>query len=456
MDRFGLGHWERRAFERLIEQPSVSIPGGRDTPADLDKMQIAKMQIIEGLLGDSRDQRKMGMTVERWNVREVEGGTEGTKFLYNLVVHKGTRKGARFTVMVPAHIDTVRPDQAWVDAHELTYREASRGNLQGLGVYDMQAAVLNNISLARTLQVPEGMSVYFVFTVNEESSSNGAQTLVDHWPDWNAVDLVLSSEIGSRQYPTDANRLRYITARCGVAKFDGDITLDAGGHAAVDWCRTPLSNYRGLMNRLLRQYASPIADGGLAQEHPLLGKQKLKEWRGMTDSSVGANNASVFHFGHWVRLVPPSTIDSTLTQHTGAFERISEQMRCTERGVRMRLTKNLTRPSYEPFHIPDEHPAVQAVHQGLAAFVGQYAAPGTPLAKLEPRAVGAKEWADENIYAARGKPVISVPYEGGDAHRSTEWVSEASIAQVREALRFLLTNERNQWLAGFAATGKTW
>jgi hypothetical protein len=449
MDRFSPTAWDEWAFEKLVNQPSISIPDGNQPIAQLDAQQIQKMELIEGLLGDPRELRRMGITVQHLKVKDPEPGSE--KFLYNLIVHKGTQKDARFTVMLPAHVDTVRPDTSWMNPHTVVTDTEKPHIRKGLGVYDMQAAVLNNIHLARTLRVPEGMGVFFVFTVNEESSSNGALTLTQEWEQWPQVDMVLSSEIGSRQFSPERNRLRYITSRCGVAKIDGDVSLQSGGHAAVDWSRTPLHTYRAMMAPLTKQYRKPPEEGGLQREHPLLGKEGLKEWRGMSDSSVGANNASHFTFGHWIRLVPPSSIESTLKQHRGCLEEIGQRLQWQRRGISVLLSRNTTRPSYEPFQMAEDHPVTQAVHDGLLSFLETYAPPGTEDKALRPKAVGAKEWADENIYA-QTKPVISIPYEGGDAHRSTEWASMHSVVQIREAVRHLLLGQ----LAGFAKSGKTW
>ena len=60
---------------------------------------------------------------------------------------------------------------------------------RGLAVWDMGAALLNSIALAVDTVIPEGLQVYWVFTVDEEYNSAGAIKLMDEWPEWPYVDL---------------------------------------------------------------------------------------------------------------------------------------------------------------------------------------------------------------------------------------------------------------------------
>jgi acetylornithine deacetylase/succinyl-diaminopimelate desuccinylase-like protein len=116
--------------------------------------------------------------------------------------------------MIPAHVDTV------IDKKPRLELRTQGDKWEGLGVYDMGAAVLNGIALAVETKVPDGMEVHFVFTPDEEMHSRGARQLMQKWVRWPEIDCVLSSEIGPiPPLKSGDKHMRLITGRSGRQKF---------------------------------------------------------------------------------------------------------------------------------------------------------------------------------------------------------------------------------------------
>ncbi len=372
------------------------------------------------------------------------------KHRYNLIVGKGSGREARYTIMIPAHIDTVKP----ADPSLLELRTDSRypDRKRGLGVWDMGAAVLNNIALAVETMVPEGMQVYFVFTVDEEEDSAGAFKLIKQWSEWKYVDLVLSSEIGPLSVvPRDEDTaMRYILARRGRLKMEGSISLekDVQAHGALDGAANACEAYSDWSYYARRAFRKGLSSKPpLQREHPLLGKEQISLGSVVSDKPEGYFNPNRVDFQYFIQLVPPGTLDSSLEAQKKVFENLSNLANWAKDGIRYTLGYLSTETSYDPYSMPVDahgkpllHPAVKVVQDVLRSVSG-----------IEPVPAGAVSVADETLYAAAmlkelpgntfqntNKGVITIPIVGNRAHNRKEWVSWSDTARVRHAIKMLI------------------
>lgn len=458
-------------FALLTEQESHSIDG-----------QIMKMMLIEQMIRGRYEKASRAVELALRNE-----GLEGTAFVnalnerhqkirihrmdlgdgrFNLVVEKGdgddedVMDPSIYRVMIPAHIDTVKSDARM----ELEQDMRNIDRLRGLGVYDMGAAVLNNIALAVETKVPKGIKTYFVFTVDEEEDSDGARHLINQWDVWPHIDCVLSSEIGPvPPLPDGDPRPRIVTARTGRAKFIGNVSVDprSQGHGAMDNLPDAGDALRNLMNRLEDRFYNGYADPttsekepGQARTHPLLGKEALKYGEyGAKKTRSGYMLTGEGKFDFSIKMVPPSTMQEYVSLVRRWAKGIAKRDKWHNYGISYNVTQTPNLSSYAPYDIPEDHVIVSMVREKLEALSGATA-----------EIVGAPSVADENDYAedmlahiihgplppegrvqqsfaGADKGVVTILINGDHAHHPDEWVSKDSIMRTREGIRHLLEDE---------------
>lgn len=485
-------------FARLTAQESHSIEG-----------QIAAMELVEEMISRRQTERVRTVTEElrATGLRDEALHTAVTERVQPIAVHrmdlsegidrpgpegKGVRKISRWNlvvekgdgdeddpqilrVMIPAHVDTVRSGART----ELDLDMVHPDRLEGLGVYDMGAGVLNNIALATSVNVPKGMKVFFVFTVDEEENSIGARRLMERQlREWPMMDIVLSSEIGP--VPPLANgdqRMRLITDRAGRLKMFGDISIAPGsqGHGA----EASVANASEAMHDVIQRMKARMFEGfedesAFSETHSRLPPERFEHgdvhaWR-EPGETTGYTNQNRANFDFSARIVPVSRKkklaevvgsgrvlpDDPLTQYEMFFERvmrgIGKRGQWEKYGLSGRLFRNPTRASYAPYEMPLDHPLVKIASATLERISG-----------VAPDIVGAPSVADENDYAYDmlqrrrnralqvGQPatslttfegtnrgVITIPPNGDKAHNPDEWVSKLDIMRTRDAIRSLI------------------
>jgi acetylornithine deacetylase/succinyl-diaminopimelate desuccinylase-like protein len=443
---YRMSNVDLRNFERLTEQESHSVEG-----------QIAKMDLIEQMLREGEDSLRRSVVNE---IRQATGASGGELAAaigermqtmhvsrmqlgdgrYNLIVEKGdedpeNEDSTIYRVMIPAHVDTVKSGAPTQFIHEPMHPDRVRG----LGVYDMAAGVLNNIDLAVNARVPKGMKVYFVFTVDEEKNSIGARELIKQWDVWPLINSVVSSEIGPVDVAEEGDHaMRLITARAGRVKMIGDITVDHRhqGHGSERKMPNASKAKRHLQNaidtRFYDGYRSSDGSGEFEpaqqREHPLLGQEEIEDgadasW--MTREGYFPTDRAQFELA--VRMVSPSTREEYAQAITRWAKGIAKKGEWKKWGINHTIGQNPNLASYSPYELPADHPLVRVASETIQKVTG-----------LLPKIVGAPSVADECDYAEAGKPVITIPPNGDEAHHPDEWVSMSSTMRIREVIKRLI------------------
>jgi acetylornithine deacetylase/succinyl-diaminopimelate desuccinylase-like protein len=431
LSKYHLGEWSRTALDRLVRTPSVAPQQVRE-----------KMALVKKLIGKEAFE---GRIEDFW-----EDEPEGVPYL---ICQLGRRENADFTLFIPSHIDTVKPDPDWASPYQLTANPRDNDRLEGLGGYDEQSSVLNGIRLLREAPVPEGLCVYVAFVGDEEYRSHAARHIISHWPHFQSVDAVLSSEIGPLKVPEGDDVMRIILGRRGILKTRLHAKLVKGaGHGARPGMP---SAYHELAQvyRLFNPDALDPLPADLAccaphlRHHPLLhGAEGATSgplgYEEVFAADVGATSEGLIRpqeakANHKTLLVPPSTIASALRTQADALERLGGLRDWQARGIRVTLSQRTDSTSYSPFQVDPKHPFVGVVSNAIER-----------VSHAPPVLAYGHSNADENLYAMEGgKPTLSVPIKGGGAHSPQEWVSASDIARNFIVFRFLIEQALDRWTA---------
>lgn len=362
----------------------------------------------------------------------------------NVNTEGAVRKKPQYSVLVPAHLDTV-------DGNELQL--VQRGDRwEGLGVYDMGAAVLNSIDLAVDVRVPRGMKVYFVFVPDEEINSLGARLLISSWDRFHEIDCVASSEIGPLPpYRGDDKHMRLIAARMGREKMQCNVTISPKyqGHGAQRGTPNATQARTELMWTLFDRFnhgVHSVVDPSkheppVQRQHQFLG---VEEFEFGTDSSVKRDGYYKPHTADAdfsITTVPPRMSGEMVAAMQAIADGVAKSGKWKQYGINLQLGRNPHLASYEPYDMSPGHRLVQIASQVLRQVSG-----------VDPELVGAPSVADECDYAAAmrrhlgirsfdsapTKGIIGFPINGGMEHLPGEWVSLLDIARVRFALKMFL------------------
>lgn len=446
-------------FRRLIAQES-STPDGQKKVMDLieelflerrskrrDAIRI-RLTAMGGLTEQEVDQsisyQMSQVSVERFHLGDEHGR-------HNLILGKGSGDEAKCTIMIPAHVDSFGAISK--ELLQLKNDEFDADRKRGRKTWDMGAAILNSIAGAAEFDVPEGMQVYWVFTVDEERNSLGARKLFpkpeegwEGWEGWKRVDLVLSSEIGelTRRPAPDDRAMRYITARRGRLKMIGSIDVMNKGHGANPEtpCATEAENEAKYLLR--HSFYKDVGFGKPPKKtHPLLIEEKFETRDVRSDEPEGDTQNRSVTFKISQRLVPPSTLESALEEQKRIFEAIAAKGEWARWNIQHSLKRDPRKTSYEPYEMPEENTAVEIAKNIMRDVSG-----------AEPVPAGAWSASDECLYFAEllkrtsggtfvgtNKGVVNIPIIGNHAHSPEEWVSWRDAARVRTVIRMLIEHE---------------
>lgn len=490
-------------FDALVSQEGFTIDG-----------QVKRLKMIEPMIRQRMElrekERRRALAAKHQDEREIDRiirqEFQYPRFEYinvrdrvaAVVVEKSglpIRTRAAYTVMLPAHVDTIVPTWSSYDpAEQHAEPDPRTGRISGLGVWDEGQAVANAISVMADLQVPDGMRVYGVFVRGEETPrSLGANALISQWAGMEEVDLVLSSEIGPIPFadmPSEGDRaMRYVTARPGRARLFAKfkVTEESTGHGSIPGLPNAQAERDRFQVWMEDVFTGADAHGfdygndpggakrmSLAVSHPLLGDERIDagySWRhgegtfshderlamaGDPDDVHGDKQGmdvdyvlpQEVHSKFYVRLVPPSDLSSMLEDVKSVHAHIGRIRRWAERGIMSKVELFEGEQSYAPFAMPpkERNGAVRVVHDILTKVAGAEAVP-----------VRGDSVADENLYAAElrahqdlsiddpggdfvdtNMAVLSIPPIGSHAHNPNEFVSAHDMARVRHALMRLL------------------
>ncbi len=436
-------------FARLTEQESHSIEGQIAKMTMIEQMIRRRHEAEEDKVRDNLSAAYQGAALEE----QVEKRCQPIHIFrmplgdgrFNLIVEKGVEEDSFdpeaniFRVMIPAHIDTVN------SAAPLKLTRQT-GSLYGKGAYDMGAAVLNNIALAASLEVPEGMRVYIVFTVDEEEDSRGIRHLIKEWEVFPHISAVISSEIGPVEPCLEGQErcLSLIRSRAGRAKFACHITIDPDhfGHGARRGKANATKAKRLMQNRLYDRFEQGFeGEPPAAVLHPLFGSDAIEELEDAsrkTQAGYGNPDQSEFKFN--IKLVPtPEASSSPRVQSIGHDLKhwasgIAKREQWKAHHINHTLVPNDDESSYEPFEVPADHPQVLLLKTMIERVTGMQ-----PLDQFGESTADECDMA-EALFKARGAEaaVLTVPPRGDGAHGPREHVEEASILETRQVIRLLI------------------
>lgn len=429
LSKYHLGEWSRTTLDRLVRTPSFAPQQVRE-----------KMALVKKLIGKEAFEERID---DYW-----EDDPEGVPYL---ICQLGRRENADFTLFVPSHIDTVKPDPDWAMPHQLGASSLASDRLEGLGAYDEQSSVLNGIRILREVQVPDGMCVFVAFVGDEEYRSHAARHIIGNWPHFQSVDAVLSSEIGPLKVPEGDDVMRVILGRRGILKTRLHAKLVKGaGHGARPAMPSAYHELAQVYRFFNPDQLDPLppelrACAPHLRHHPVLFGAEGPEPGPLGYEEVFAADVSAGSEGlirpqeakanYKTLLVPPSTIASALRAQAEALERLHVVRQWQSRGIRVTLNKRTDSTSYSPFQVDPAHPFVGVVSHGIERV--SHEAPVMAYGDSN---------ADENLYAMEGgKPTLSVPIKGGGAHSPQEWVSASDIGRNFIVFRFLIEQALDRW-----------
>lgn len=329
---------------------------------------------------------------ERWNVyARIPGATD------------------KPALMVSAHTDTVFPMET-----DLTTRvDADSGFLYGPAIGDNSAGVAGLLALAEILPTlePPPVDVWLVANTGEEGLGDlrGMRGAVDR----------LEEKIGACIVIEGMGLGRIVHRGLGSRRFRISVTAP-GGHSWSDFGAASAVH-------VLAQMAAEIASIQVpASPRTTLNVGKL----------VGGTSVNTIAAEAWLELdlrsEEPRALQWLIDQTLQIVQRYRGEP-YQQRGVDVQLETIGDRPTGE---IPADHPLVQAAHQALI-HSGTRASKKLRISST-----------DANIPLSRGIPAVCVGVtEGGDAHRTSEWIVPALLPRGTKHL-LLLSWWSTLWLSG--------
>lgn len=468
MDIPPLDKMDHRHFEALTAQESFSIDGQRKKMEMIEKMiwerwkvgwQRVRTELMERELRGELLREELDRRVQMISVSRLPLG-DGR---FNLIVEKRGRRTSRekkpLSIMVPAHVDTVNASEHLL---ELRTDVADADRYTGRGVYDMGAGVLNAMYLAAEVDVPDDMTAYFIFTVDEEKDSKGVKALIQEWKAWQDIDIVISNEIGPDETKRPPTGRVIHTGRRGRGKWLGTIDVHKRGHQAKRGVPNSSEALIEVLGKVKQRFyeGKLSADPGQVVErieppiqlkHDLLEEEILEfgELKSMKPFP-GYVPPSAAGFDLSAQLVPGSDrdeegrpitrVEAVYRQIKKVFQEIAKAGKWEDFQIDWTFIRNLTETSYEPYAMPANHPVsriVREIYERVAnVMVSETGA--TSVADECELAESMLERLPNNTFEGNIAGVISLPTEGGEAHNDDEWVSKRSIAEVRHIMRLLI------------------
>jgi acetylornithine deacetylase len=319
------------------------------------------------------------------------------------VVAEARAPGARETLLVASHLDTVPVDGMEIDPFDPRLEDE---RLFGRGACDTKGGMAALVdALERVLARGRlRRNVIVVGEADEELASTGVRDVLSHLgtrrPDWALV--------------TEPTALRLVTAHKGIAL----VRLAAHGRAGHS------SNPSAARNAIVALARATLALEELAAElaarkHARLGPPTLSV--GVVAGGVAPN---VVPAEAWLvmdrRVLPGESVAQLRAEIEAAL---------SERGVERVSVESCTLEK-GPLATPDDHPAVRACAAALAAA-------GLP---AEPAAMAFAT--DAGIFAERGIPCVVVgPGSVEQAHTAREFVEIRQVEEMADFFVRLLEND---------------
>jgi len=299
------------------------------------------------------------------------------------------------------HMDTVEPDQLWVqNPYKVTIKQ---GIAKGLGVTDMKGGIAVILLVAKYAS-ENNLAIKLAFGVDEEQFSEGSFILTKN-SFFDDVCIIISAESGqvinkNQPFAVNYGRMGRIVLQCEIQGLTA--------HAA----RSDLAiNAIFKAGRLLQ-----LIQNLKFKSHPQLGKTEILpfEIKGLTNSfSIPEQTEVKFNV-----LTTPGTSGKTV------LAKIKSVAKKNNIKVLLNLMSRPT-PYMESYQVDLDHPLIIK----MGKLFQQH--------KVTP--VYARSVADENRFANDlNIPVISLGPVGGGDHTADEWVKLDSLEKVLEVYKEII------------------
>lgn len=488
IDALPYSDFDQLQFERLIAQESHSVEGQAEMMSLVLQMINERLERREariraelqqdGVPADKLEERvahRMADVAVYDDEYRLDDGRN------NIVVEIGTPLHMRWktreerdairekevTLMVPAHCDAVKPTNE--TQLQLSADPNNEDTVMGRGVWDMKGAALNMLHYIEHLEVPHGMRVYLVFTVDEEGKSKGAEMITRHWRRMKFVDIVFSNEIGptkNEQGPNGEEKIINAICRRGRAKFriTLSVTTRKIDHGAAGNAPNAVKAMRHVLNTIDGGFPLEVSEftygkteqvpGSIQSIHELLGPDDLEEGPiASTEpdpSAYVAPSSASYRFS--IATVPPSTCENILEQIQERLDALKLEKGWNELGIKCDVRRISDQTSYDPYEMPKGHPIVSILTDIQHKITG-----------VLPVFEGAPSVADEVLYAKalqelrsgrtsthktdihNSWAVVSSQMTGGNAHGASEWLSKSSMVRHRQVFQNLVQHPDGLW-----------
>jgi len=342
--------------------------------------------------------RELGFSVQRQHV---------TAGRFNVLAERGTEGEP---LLLYAHLDTVPVYGNW-RSDPFVVREAG-SRLHGLGIYDIKSGIA---AILKACEARSERRVKAAFCVDEENDSAGAHMLCnsDFVRD---VEGVVATEILDVPEPSSDCVMLGRRGRC-VLQLEVPGRSAHGGHASEGV--NAIEEATRLVGRL-KDMELP--------SHPLLPKpnQFVRKIAAESTSLSVPDSAIVELDRH---LVTPETPESALA---GVQKFIDSLYWSGEfREIEGRKITAKVKPREVPYLLPYTTPNSSELANRVCSAVKE-------VTSEAPRFVYGASVADENIFAMRGLPVVTVGTVGGNQHTADEWIEKQSYLTLIEVLKGLM------------------
>jgi succinyl-diaminopimelate desuccinylase len=327
----------------------------------------------------------------------------GSRDRFNVVGERGL-KGK--SILLYGHMDTVPVYGKW-GGDPFTMREHD-DHLHGIGIYDMKAG------LAAILAACEGKSqrrIKVAFGVDEENVSEGAWAIAKSGF-LDDVEAIVVPEINDSPQQTPKGAVPIMLGRRGRAVYEIHVPGRSSHGAHIEDGISAISEAARLVLELERLNA-------MRKTHPKLPPptQFIRKIYGESTSLSLPDTAVIELDRH---LVTPETPESVLKELRGFIADLYSRKIFNE--IDGRSMRADIRPRKTPYLAPYVTEVSSPIVKRLAASVEKEG--GRPFFNY-----GASV-ADENVFASKGIPVVSLGPEGAAYHAADEWVSRASFERL--------------------------
>jgi acetylornithine deacetylase/succinyl-diaminopimelate desuccinylase-like protein len=359
---------------------------------------------------------------------------EGGSVRENVIATQGS--GKDFVLWVTGHMDTIQPKDDWPENARATARTLMQkgDKLSGLGVFDMKAGLWQMLELARTCNVPQGMTVVYLFLVDEERDSKGMLAALravgggtipmPHFVISPEISVRASTSRGKRF--TNSRSVPVVTGRRGNITLNVQVTTPSGHGGRKKISTNALD--------ALMEHRSLMSDDFKGNKDVLLGREELVE-RGVHSSGFGElSTLSVIDYQYSVMTVSPADVQTVVDREIARHESIANAQKYARQGITVAISEFRRPTHYQPYVMRGIDPQLRSVEKAIKDVGVRYNT------RLRMVTHGDGSTSDMNLVASRGYHGLEISPRGGLAHNPGEFVLSSSVVRNLEIFRHLIEN----------------